>query len=160
MWRCASTDPTRGSHRKVSSKRCREPRPTTAKDVIDPRRQDCFHAALSGPPCQMRDLWLSSGRRNGNGWRCPPSSVPAPVLPDVELLRGPFTALNRFHAGAGPCRSRLYKWSYAASPLCDCVADHIVNHFDLTARERGLAALNNCADTAMQWLKDLRGSIR
>ena len=83
------------------------------------------------------------------------------VLPNVELPRGLFTALNRFRAGAGPCHGDLYS---AASPLCDCgeahTMDHVVNRCGLTALEGGLTALNDCTDKAIQWLKDLRDSIR
>ena len=39
-----------------------------------------------------------------------PSSVRCGAASSTVL-----TALNRFRVGAGPCRSRLYKWSHAAS---------------------------------------------
>ena len=92
-----------------------------------------------------------------------PITDSASVLPGVELPRGQLTVLNRFCDGAGPCRSSVYKWGYAASPLFDCgevhtigFGDHIINHCDLTALIGCLRALKNCTE---KWLKDLRDSV-
>ncbi|KAF0710579.1 Uncharacterized protein FWK35_00036873 [Aphis craccivora] len=99
-------------------------------------------------------MWTNTNVRNQS-----PVSAPDSRVPDFELNRAQWTALNRIRTGQGICNYILYKWGMTDSPLCECgliqTIKHIVEECQRTRFEGGVTILHDCGPTAIKWLEEL-----
>lgn len=99
------------------------------------------------------EMWINTNVRNHSL-----VSAPASRVPDFDLNREQWTALNRVSTGQGRCNILSHKWGITNSPLSEygvIQTSNIVEECQRTRFEGRVAALHNCGPTAVTWLKEL-----